>query len=68
MVIAAYHIPQRTQPFFNALDLDCIGKRVSKVCEFLVGGGGRDEEAFSVASCQSANYACTGDGAVCNGD
>jgi hypothetical protein len=68
MVVAADHIPQSTQPLFNTLDLDCIGKCVSKVCEFLVGGGGGDEEAFSVTSCQSANDSCTGDGTVCNGD
>jgi len=38
------------------------------VLEFLVGGGGGDEEAFAVAGCEAAYYSRAGDCAVADGD
>ena len=36
--------------------------------EFLVGGGGGDEEAFAVAGCEAAYYSRAGDCAVADGN
>jgi len=38
------------------------------VLEFLIGGGGGDEEAFAVAGCEAAYYSRAGDCAVADGD
>lgn len=50
MVVTADDVSERRQSLLDPLDLDAVRNRVSQVLEFLVGGGGRDEETFAVTA------------------
>jgi hypothetical protein len=49
VVVGADNVTEGGEAFFNPLDGDGRGKGVADVGEFLVGGGGGEEEAFAVA-------------------
>lgn len=49
IVVACNDVSERGETFFDSLDGYCVGEGVSDVLEFLVGCGGGDEEAMSVA-------------------
>ena len=49
MIVTANDVAQRRQPLLYSLDFDLIRYRISEMLQFLVGGRGRHEEAFSVA-------------------
>ena len=67
-IVAFHHIPQRTEPFLDAHDLDLIRYRVPQVLQLLIGRAGRDQKTPSVAGGQAADDARAGDGAVADGD
>jgi hypothetical protein len=48
VVVAADNVAQCGQSLFYALDLHRVWEGVAQVLQFLVCGGGRDEETFAV--------------------
>lgn len=49
VVVGADDVAEGGEPFFDSLDGDGGGEGVADVGEFLVGGGGGEEEAFAVS-------------------
>lgn len=68
VIVRADHIPQCRQPLLNPLDLDFVRYAVAEMLQFLVGGGGGDEQTFAVAGRQAPDDARAGDGAVGDGN
>lgn len=68
VVVGADDIAECGEALFDSLDLHAVGDAVAQVLQLLVGGRGRDQQAFAVAGGQAADDARAGDGGVADGD
>jgi hypothetical protein len=68
VVVATYYVAEGWETLFNPLYLDGVGYWVAQMLQFLVRRGRGHEQAALVACGQAANYACSGDCGVADGD
>ena len=68
VVVGADDVAEGGKALFDALDLDAVGNAVSQMLQLLVGGRGRDQQAFAVTGGEAADDAGAGDGGVADGD
>ena len=68
MVVAGNHVPERRQPFFDALKRNGIREGIAQVLQLLVRRRRWDEQPVAIARREAADDARAADGGVHDGD